>query len=136
MGLIKNAVDQGKQAVEHIAKLIPKSHNADFDVLVIGAGPAGISATLTAKKHKLKAICLEQDTLGGTVFTFPRSKIVMTSPMTSIILISDLPAKEVDDTAEGYGILGHINRSIPFKDLVDLIEQFEKISQSIHLPKT
>ena len=81
MGLIKNAVEQGKQAVEHIAKLIPKSHNADFDLLVIGAGPAGISATLTAKKHKLKAICLEQDTLGGTVFTFPRSKIVMTSPM-------------------------------------------------------
>jgi DNA-binding response OmpR family regulator len=63
-------------------------------------------------------------------------KVVMTSPMTAIILISDLPAKEVDDKAEGYGILGHVNRSIPFKDLVDLIEQFEKISQSIHLPKT
>jgi len=29
----------------------------------------------------LKFILLEQDTLGGTVFTFPRQKIVMTSPM-------------------------------------------------------
>ena len=41
----------------------------------------GISASLNAKKHNLKALILEQDTLGGTVFTFPRSKIVMTSPM-------------------------------------------------------
>lgn len=81
MGLIRNAVEQGKQAIEHVAKQIPKNHNADYDLVVIGAGPAGISATLTAKKHKLKAICLEQDSLGGTVFTFPRSKIVMTSPM-------------------------------------------------------
>lgn len=81
MGLIRNAVEQGKQAIEYVAKHIPKHHNADYDLLIIGAGPAGISATLTAKKHNLKAICLEQDSLGGTVFTFPRSKIVMTSPM-------------------------------------------------------
>ena len=63
-------------------------------------------------------------------------KIVMTSPMTSIILISDLPTKEVDERAEGYGILGYVSRSIPSKDLTLLIEHFEKISQSIHLPKT
>jgi DNA-binding response OmpR family regulator len=71
----------------------------------------------------------------GSTFDVMR-KVVMTSPMTSIILISDLPSKEVDDKAEGYGILGYVNRSIPLNDLVDLIEQFEKISQSIHLPKT
>jgi DNA-binding response OmpR family regulator len=63
-------------------------------------------------------------------------KIVMTAPMTSIILISDLPTKEVDDKAEGYGILGHVSRSIPSKELTILIEHFEKISQSIHLSKT
>ncbi len=63
-------------------------------------------------------------------------KIVMTSPMTSIILISDLPTREVDERAEGYGILGHVNRSIPSKDLNLLIEHFEKISESVYLPKT
>ena len=63
-------------------------------------------------------------------------EVVMTSPMTSVILISDLPTKEVDDKAEGYGILGHVSRSIPSKDLTLLIEHFEKISQSIRLPKT
>ena len=81
MGLIKNAVEQGKQAVENIVKAAKKEHSATFDLLIVGAGPAGISASLTAKKYKLKAITLEQDSLGGTVFTFPRSKIVMTSAM-------------------------------------------------------
>lgn len=81
MGLIKNAVEQGKQAVDNIARSISKKHQAEFDLVVIGAGPAGIAATLNAKRHQLKSITLEQDTLGGTVFTFPRSKIVMTNPM-------------------------------------------------------
>jgi thioredoxin reductase (NADPH) len=81
MGLIKNAVEQGKQAAENIVKSIKKNHSADYDLVIVGAGPAGIAATLTAKKHQLKFLTLEQDTLGGTVFTFPRQKIVMTSAM-------------------------------------------------------
>jgi thioredoxin reductase/Pyruvate/2-oxoacid:ferredoxin oxidoreductase delta subunit len=81
MGLIKNAVVQGKQAVENLAKKIDKNIEADYDLIIIGAGPAGIAASLTAKKLGLSALSLEQDSLGGTVFTFPRKKIVMTSPM-------------------------------------------------------
>jgi len=81
MGLIKNAVTQGKQATENILKTIKKNHKAKYDLIIIGAGPAGISASLTAKKHGLNSLLLEQDTLGGTVFTFPRKKIIMTSPM-------------------------------------------------------
>ncbi len=81
MGLIRNAVEQGRQAVDNIVKTIPKSHHAEYDLIIVGAGPAGISASLTAKKHQLRFLTLEQDTLGGTVFTFPRQKIVMTSAM-------------------------------------------------------
>jgi thioredoxin reductase (NADPH) len=81
MGLIKNSVEQGKQATENIAKSIKKNHHASYDLIIIGAGPAGISASLMAKKHGLKFLILEQDSLGGTVFTYPRKKIVMTSPM-------------------------------------------------------
>jgi thioredoxin reductase/Pyruvate/2-oxoacid:ferredoxin oxidoreductase delta subunit len=81
MGLIKNAVEQGRQTVEYfLQKSIPKS-NAKYDLIIVGAGPAGISASLTAAKNNLKFITLEQDSLGGTVFNFPRAKIVMTSPM-------------------------------------------------------
>ena len=81
MGLIKNAVEQGKLAMENITGKLKNFSNSKLDVIIVGAGPAGISASLTAKKNNLKFITLEQDTLGGTVFAFPRAKIVMTSPM-------------------------------------------------------
>ena len=81
MGLIKNAVEQGKQAVENIVKSLRKAHQATYDLVIVGAGPAGIAAALTAKKHNLNFLILEQDSLGGTVYTFPRQKIVMTSAM-------------------------------------------------------
>lgn len=82
MGLIKNAVEQGKQAVDNISRKIKHNHPADFDLIIVGAGPAGISASLNAKNYGLKFLTLEQDSLGGTVYSFPRQKIIMTSPMT------------------------------------------------------
>ena len=81
MGLIKNGVEQGRQAVENIVKKFKRSSNSILDLIIVGAGPAGISASLTAKKHNLNFITLEQDILGGTVYNFPRAKIIMTSPM-------------------------------------------------------
>lgn len=81
MGLIKNSVEQGQQAMENIAKSKKPSKENVLDVVIIGAGPAGISASLEAKKQGLSSVTLEQDSLGGTVYTFPRAKIVMTSPM-------------------------------------------------------
>ncbi|WP_319482332.1 NAD(P)-binding domain-containing protein [uncultured Draconibacterium sp.] len=81
MGLIRNAVEQGRQAVQNLSKGIKSESETQYDLIVIGAGPAGISATLEAKRLKLKTLTLEQDTLGGTVYSFPRTKVVMTSPM-------------------------------------------------------
>ncbi|GAB4321357.1 MAG: hypothetical protein Kow00127_13780 [Bacteroidales bacterium] len=81
MGLIKNAVEQGKQAVENMLPGFRLPHQTDVDLAIVGAGPAGVSGALTAKKHGIKSVILEQDTLGGTVYTFPRTKIIMTSPM-------------------------------------------------------
>ena len=81
MGLIKNSVEQGTKAVENMIQSgIPKG-DAFYDLIIVGAGPAGIAASLTAKKHGLNFLTLEQDTLGGTVYTFPRAKLVMTAPM-------------------------------------------------------
>ncbi len=81
MGLIKNSVEQGEQAIESMFKKKNPIEKGVFDVVIIGAGPAGISATLTAKKYGMSSLTLEQDSLGGTVYTFPRAKIVMTAPM-------------------------------------------------------
>ena len=83
MGLIANAVEQGRQAVEAIAaRGDVKSGRADGmqDLIIVGGGPAGIAATLTAKQKGLATTTLEQDSLGGTVARYPRGKIVMTRP--------------------------------------------------------
>lgn len=82
MGLIRNAVEQGRQAMENIAKLngIGKSQDRE-DVVIIGAGPAGFAASLCAHEKKLRYRTIEQDSLGGTVFKFPRGKLVMTAPV-------------------------------------------------------
>lgn len=81
MGLIKNAIEQGKQAVDYLTKKLKKDHHTDADIIIVGAGPAGIGATLNAVKNGLRYITLEQDTIGGTVSSFPRAKLVMTAPM-------------------------------------------------------
>lgn len=80
MGLIRNAVTQGHQAVDSIRKLKGIGKGDVLDLVVIGAGPAGFSASLAAMEHKLRSVTLEQETLGGTVSHYPRGKVVMTSP--------------------------------------------------------
>jgi len=82
MGLIRNAITQGTQAIDFLSKKIKTGNdNNIYDVVIVGAGPAGFAATLGAMKKKLKHITLEQDSLGGTVFNFPRGKLVMTGPV-------------------------------------------------------
>lgn len=81
MGLIRNAIVQGTQAMDAIAGSRPRSDGESLDVLVIGAGPAGIAASLRAQERGLRCVTLEQDSLGGTVAHYPRGKIVMTAPV-------------------------------------------------------
>jgi thioredoxin reductase/NAD-dependent dihydropyrimidine dehydrogenase PreA subunit len=82
MGLIRNAIEQGRQAMDNIAKGLPARRSGIHDVLVVGAGPAGFAASLAAMERKLDYVTIEQDSLGGTVFGFPRRKLVMTAPVT------------------------------------------------------
>lgn len=81
MGLIRNAVEQGSQAVQFIAKRPRSPESFDWDLMIVGAGPAGFAATLMAKRLGLRALTIEQETLGGTVAHYPRGKIVMTAPV-------------------------------------------------------
>lgn len=80
MGLIKNAIAQGRDAIEAAAKSGRANHRNMLDVAIIGAGPAGFSATLGAIKHKLRYVTIEQDSFGGTVAHYPKGKLVMTAP--------------------------------------------------------
>jgi thioredoxin reductase (NADPH) len=82
MGLIRNAIEQGRQAIEAIKRLDGLGRENVLDVVIVGAGPAGISASLAAIENKLRFVTLEQDSFGGTVSHFPRGKVVMTQPAT------------------------------------------------------
>lgn len=89
MGLIRNGIEQGRQAVDAIARLVGRpgravaggSDDEILDLVIVGAGPAGLSASLEAKRRGLHFETLEQETIGGTVAHYPRGKIVMTSPV-------------------------------------------------------
>jgi thioredoxin reductase/NAD-dependent dihydropyrimidine dehydrogenase PreA subunit len=81
MGLIRKAAEQGRQALESIRNR-KGGGGADLDVVIVGAGPAGLSAGLSAIQHKLRYKILEQEpSLGGAIFHYPRNKIAMTAPV-------------------------------------------------------
>jgi len=85
MGLIRNALEQGRQAMEAICSSRGKTSSSSgdmLDVLIVGAGPAGFAASLTAMAHGLRFATIEQESLGGCVFQYPRGKLVMTAPAT------------------------------------------------------
>ena len=94
MGLIRNAIEQGSQAIDSVRKLAGRRPSNAYDVIIVGAGPAGFSASLAATQHKLRFLTIEQDTFGGTVAHFPRGKLVMTSPAT-LPLVGQLKFKKV-----------------------------------------
>lgn len=86
LALIKNAVNQGRDCADIVAKRISArvgngGQPVILDLLIVGAGPAGISASLRAIERKLNYITIEQDEIGGTVAKYPRQKLVMTSPV-------------------------------------------------------
>jgi putative YpdA family bacillithiol system oxidoreductase len=84
--LIKNAVNQGRDCIDTIlARLAANRPSAPApdvaDVVIVGAGPAGLTASLRAIEHKMNYITLEESEIGGTVAKYPRQKLVMTSPV-------------------------------------------------------
>jgi thioredoxin reductase len=85
LALIKNAVAQGRECIDAVARRVgqrggSRTANGVVDVCIIGAGPAGLSASLRAHELGLSYVTLEQEELGGSVAKFPRQKLVLTSP--------------------------------------------------------
>lgn len=104
LALIKNAINQGRDAVDAIAKRAPALRrrpalgDPPVDVLIVGAGPAGLSASLRAIEKGLSYRTIEAEEFGGTVSKYPRQKLVMTSP---VELPIHGPFKKLEVSKEG-----------------------------------
>jgi thioredoxin reductase (NADPH) len=60
MGLVRNAVEQGRQAIDSIRALEGLRRRGALDVVIVGCGPAGLSASLAAMQHNLRSVTVEQ----------------------------------------------------------------------------
>lgn len=127
MGLIRKAAEQGRQAIASIAR-----HRAgadQLDVVIVGAGPAGLAATLAATEHRLRFVTVEQEeSLGGTVYHYPRNKIVMTQPVT-LPIVGKVRLRETskESLLEFWqGIVARVGLPIRFGERVERITPVDR----------
>jgi len=89
LGLIKTAINEGKLVVDHIRQRLqqeragPLAADASdlLDLLIVGSGPAGLSASLTAQQYGLRYLTLEQAEIAATIRQYPRQKFLMAEPV-------------------------------------------------------
>ncbi|MBI5364775.1 MAG: NAD(P)-binding domain-containing protein [Planctomycetes bacterium] len=117
--LIRTAVSHGTSVADEIGRRVARARRTEpapsdvLDLVVVGAGPAGLACSLQAKVRGLRFVTLEQSDLGGTVSKYPRRKLVMTQPV-------ELP------------LAGTLGRSTYQKE--ELVELWTRVAREQQLP--
>ncbi|MFQ5778152.1 MAG: NAD(P)-binding domain-containing protein [Terriglobia bacterium] len=80
--VIKLAMDQGVEVIEHILqKPDARANDAQvYDVIVVGAGAAGLNAALAAQENGLRCLVLEKNKVANTIEDFPEGKWIYAEP--------------------------------------------------------
>jgi thioredoxin reductase (NADPH) len=127
MGLIRKCAEQGRQAIEAIRAVI-KPGTKEYDVVIVGAGPAGIAAGLGSLQAKIKYRLIEQEeSLGGAVFHYPRNKIAMTAPV-KLPLIGKVKMTEISKEKLldfWNGVVKKTGLEISFRERMEAIEKID-----------
>jgi thioredoxin reductase len=111
--LIKTAIEHGREVAREVARKKSEAGGGVLDLLIVGAGPAGLSCSLEAKNQGLDYLMVDQDRLGGTVAHYPRRKLVLLQPV-------ELPRH------------GKLSRTTYEKE--ELIELWDQIADKEELP--
>lgn len=83
MGLIKTAINEGKLVTDYLKRRLQNGGGAagDYDMIIVGAGPAGLSASLAAQQYGMHYLTLEQGEIAATIRQYPRQKFLMAEPV-------------------------------------------------------
>lgn len=73
ISLVKNAIAQGRQAVDAIINQSIKNTH----VMIVGSGPAGMSAVLRCVEKSIPYTIIDQTSAGGTILQYPRKKMTL-----------------------------------------------------------
>lgn len=140
--LIKNAVKEGAEVIEHIAeelKISPKELKAEYDVAIIGIGPGGASAAISAHEKGLKYVGIEQEKILSTIEMYPKGKYIFFKPDTKD-WFGGLKVVGMGLTKAKYGTSDEKSNSDSFEtelqnELENLINEQSKILLEELLPK-
>lgn len=83
--LLKLAADGGAKIVKQLfsdqKNVLKKEKSSDvYDLVIVGAGPAGISAAIECKKKNINYIILESNRILNTIENFPKEKPITLKP--------------------------------------------------------
>ncbi len=133
--LVKNAVNLGRAAVEHSLRsgmrpgaLTPqtKPDLTCVDVVIVGSGPAGLSAAMSCQQRKLSYVVLEKDAfVASTIARYPKGKYVMAEPYdvrcVGLLPVYDSPKDQL--ILDWNRILTKVGLDIRLREVVEKIER-------------
>lgn len=113
-------------------KLVPKN-NESFDVVIIGAGPAGLSAALCAARADLKVLVLEKALPGGECSTACEINNYIGFPGG---ILGDQLGKKMEDQVNTYGIYYSCEEVTDILDIKSASKRIQTNLDNVYVTKS